>query len=444
MKKFLSALFFFLLGVQGSLATSDAIPAEAVENIVQLKIIKTDHGTITEYDDEISGILISKNGLILTDYKAAERMVMFPDVYRAIACKNEGDMGSANCAFEAKFIKGDKRRGIALLQISSMWKMDEGNLTYGKVSRVRYEGVTMEEYPFRNFVQSFGDTPTLFESVYVLGYPESWGSVLQVTVASVIDVYTFGSLIDMPITKGVTGGGVFNQDDELIGMVVTAPEGERERFIETPELNSFLIENQIDIPLAGSLEVFCSDTTVTDEKGRCQCDAGYSWDNSRWECKKIESTGYCGENSYRVGDSCVCHKGFEWGTLEGGTQVQCIAESEKKDEQEVQESTSEKEEGNPTYKWKELIFKPVYELKVFAKKIRNGKALLIWKPVEGNKAHDCFFDFWDSAGEKGKVIFQKKNIALIKIEDGKKYHFEISNCSIDETEQKAWSGFYVE
>jgi hypothetical protein len=369
--------------------------------------------------------------------ESIQEMKQFPHLYSVVVCPNNQSMESHNCAYEATFLDSDDRMGVALLQVDTIWQMNTENISYGKTFRVKYEGVTQQQFPFADFVSAFGVPPGVGNNVYVLGYPRYWGGSQQVTSSSVLSVSDSLGSLESSLTDGISGAPVYDDSDAFVGMVFSSSEG---TFIPSSQLNMFLMDTFLpDIPSAGSLEVSCEEKkTRKKENGLCVCDYGYEWDNTRGECSPRPISEYCGPNAYRVEDYCECFEGFSWGSPAGSSSVQCLLLSEMSDDQ-LEESTG----GLPTYSWRDLIFTPIYEIKVFAKKLRNEKALFLWKPVDGEKANDCYFDIWDEDENKQTVIFQRKNVALVKLSPEAKHRVEISGCTVDSTEKTAWSSFYI-
>lgn len=441
MKKILLSLLIFSLSASSVFASAGSIPPESVGSIVKLKLVSMERGEVLEYLQEQSGVMISEKGHILANYSDfLKEMEAFPQLYGIVVCTNAQSMDAIDCSKEAEIVKTDDRLGVALLQVNTIWQMNTENLSFGKSFRVQYDGVTQEKFPFLYFAKKFGIPADVDESVYVLGYPKYWEGSQQITSAVVIETDDESAVLDVSLSDGTEGAAVFNEQDEFVGLITSSQESETGTYLPSSALNTFLMSTYLpDIPIAATLSVSCEkENTREKENGYCTCDYGHEWDNARGECKAFLVSDYCGPNAYRVGDYCECFEGFTWGNYADSSVVQCILLSEISDDQ-----LSESSGGLPTYSWRDLIFKPIYEVKVFAKALRNDKALFIWKPTEGEKAKNCYFDIWGEDENKQTVIFQRKNVALVKLTPEVKHRIEISGCTVDDTEETAWTSFYV-
>ncbi len=406
-----------------------------------------DRGTIVEYVDEISGTLISKEGDIITGYQKAKQMVDSPHRYRAIVCTNSGEMDVENCEFEAKVISADVRAELVHLQVDVIWETSQDNASHGKVFKLHYDGVQKEKFSFPAYVTSLGKSPKGGDRVYILGYAKnkkklpSFGVKMIETVIS--EEKQWGYTVQDPLPKGFPGGSVYSEEGEYIGMVTIAGANKIGEFLGTKFLDTYFIRKGLDIDLAGTYSVSCHDpNSQKREDDSCFCKAGFVWENRIGKCIEDELSQYCGENAYQSEDTCKCREGYtrkEDNTLEKMACVPILEEVSS----EPEEDLSSKNKTTP-YFWKQLRFLTIGDLKIFAKKLKNNKMLLLWNHSEKKKIKDCHLSFQESPEKKAKIIFQRKNIALVVAEEDKQYSVHISGCLSDKTETPSESQFLME
>jgi len=439
MHKYLFFVLFFIL-FSSTFADEKVVPPTHLDAVVRVQVSEMERGWFIQNFEEGSGTVVSRDGHIVTSYHLVKRIADEPKKYSAIICQNRGQMTEPESSYEAKVAYFDEKKDLALLKVVAIWKMSTENLTYGKTTKLRYEGIVKDEYPFTNHVQEMEEA-ALDDEVYALGYIGNGITGITLTKAEVNGFEEGLVNMNTALYAQNTGGAVFSANDDFLGMAAhneNIPNG-ISQYVDANRLSQFLVESDEELNNAQIVESTCGKNTLFTEKKECACKPGFEWNEPEnveiRQCIRVKDEGYCGKDAYRVnGDMCECYEGYHWGSLPRSTVVQCvpISGTDESEEEPAEETPTEKV---PTYSWKKLIFEEVDDLKIFGRKVRNGKALLLWKTIDRKKPRGCQVSISDESMTPGLVLFQRKNLALVKVPEGEVSYVEINGCGIEGSEE---------
>ena len=172
-----------------------SISSNAKSSLVQLQV-KT-----TEGSKKGSGIIISANGYMLTNYHVIEKQTEIK------VCLFEEEVFIASCNQEAEVISYNSEIDIALLKIINKEKLSF--LEFGSMQDL-----------------SEGDV------ISILGFPDSGGNLLTITTGTFSGWFEYGKYFktDASMSAGASGGATIDSKEKIVGVNVAVSKGRDANF----------------------------------------------------------------------------------------------------------------------------------------------------------------------------------------------------------------------
>ncbi|MDD3284490.1 MAG: serine protease [Patescibacteria group bacterium] len=218
---------------------------DAFKAIVQIHTFYNDESNyLTKYGSG-SGIIINKNGLILTNYHVIMPLDNFDgteiDTSYQICISQEIGI-EPECKYSAKFIAGNENLDIALLQLEQIENLSTIN----------------QNFPYLNLNET--DTTNINDEVIALGYPAIGGNTITITKGIISGKETKYNnnwiKTDAIISFGNSGGAAIDENGNVIGItseVGSDTVGSLGYIINIISLNSWINENKNTVPKTNNL-----------------------------------------------------------------------------------------------------------------------------------------------------------------------------------------------
>lgn len=218
---------------------------DAYKAIVQIHTFYNDETNyLTKYGSG-SGVIINKNGLILTNYHVIMPLDDFDSSEMDTSyqvCISEEIGIEPECKYSAKLIAGNKDLDVALLQLESIENLSTIN----------------QDFPYLNLNEN--DTTSINDEVIALGYPSIGGDTITITKGIISGKETKYNnnwiKTDAIISFGNSGGAAIDENGNVIGItseVGSDTVGSLGYIINITSLNSWINENENISPQTNNL-----------------------------------------------------------------------------------------------------------------------------------------------------------------------------------------------
>jgi len=199
-----------------------------------------------------------------------------------------------------------------------------------------------------------------------------------------------------------------------------------------------------------------------------QLDAAYFWIDNTYRPSYLQLLNQyepkCGKNATYSVDGCYCNSGFEWKNNDPKN-TECVAikadptprptkaptpaptqtpaPTPTEELQAIPAPTTLRDNGNMTsFAFKDLRFKKINGLRVFAKKAANGTVVLLWAPVASDLSLTrCDATIFDGKKTVVNPIFRKKKLLIFKSQPGQTYAFDIHCSGINQAHKASFTAY---
>ncbi|MBI5414451.1 S-layer homology domain-containing protein [Candidatus Peregrinibacteria bacterium] len=374
MKKFLLSSLFLGFLIFPFSHESYATPANAQAfSVVRILVFDAPIGFLEDVENAKavsggSGVIIgSYKNEVITNYHVLAEYIENPEKYSFLICLTYSYTEPPSCRFRGKVLKYNKYLDLAHIQITHGYTDEPG--PDGKTGLAEYPTQFDIDPVYFSSINSplNADGVQIGEKIFVYGFPGYGGSNITLTTGIVsgfdtMDVlgssYTFFIKTDTKLNPGNSGGAVFDENNNFIGIptLVVGGDGNIGYIMPIKTVEIFLGKQSGIINEGILTEVLqkkeeeyeawkkkqCGENSFLTQKEGCQCEEGYEWENDdpdNMNCKKTipkegkeeekkdekkdekkEQTGklfsveQCGTHSTLSQEGkCVCDEGFAIG-----------------------------------------------------------------------------------------------------------------------------------